>query len=108
MTVPYGAETTGTVTIDGNGPAIVQVRPKSFTAEETGGTAEVRKVDIAVEEKACRVKMLETVEQAAEGPNLEEASIIISGGRGLGKAENFAQLEAWQKSLERQSAPAAP
>ncbi len=99
VTVPYGAETTGTITIDGNGPAIVQIRPKSFAAEEVGGTAEVRAVDVAVDEKTRRVKVLETVEQAAEGPNLEDASIIVSGGRGLGKAENFAMLDALAKEL---------
>ncbi len=99
VTVPYGAETTGVVTVDGGGPAIVQMRPKSFTAEEVGGTAEVRKVNVPVDQKSCRVKVLETVEQASEGPNLEEASIIISGGRGLGKAENFALLESLAKEL---------
>lgn len=99
VTVPYGADSVGTVTIDGDGPAIVQMRPKSFAAEEVGGTAEVRPVNIAIEKARCRVKVLEAVEQAAEGPNLEEASIIISGGRGLGKAENFALLEALAKEL---------
>ncbi len=99
VSVPYGAESIGTVTLDGDGPAIVQVRPKSFTAEAVGGSAEVRKIDIAVDQAACRVKILETVEQSAEGPNLEEASIIVSGGRGLGKAENFAVVEALAKEL---------
>ena len=99
VTVPYGADTIGTVTVDGSGPAIVQMRPKSFTAEEVGGTAEVRTVDIAVDTSACRVKVLETIEQASEGPNLEEASIIVSGGRGLGKAENFSLLESLAKEL---------
>lgn len=97
--VPYGAETTGVVTLDGSGPAVVQMRPKSFTAEEVGGTTDVRKIEIPIDEKTCRVKVLETVEQAAEGPNLEEASIIISGGRGLGKAENFSLLEGLAKEL---------
>ncbi len=99
VTVPYGAETIGTVTLDGDGPAIVQMRPKSFAAEAVGGTAEVRKIDIPVEQSACRVKILETVEQSAEGPNLEEASIIVSGGRGLGKADNFSVVEALAKEL---------
>ncbi len=99
VTVPYGAETIGTVTLDGDGPAIVQMRPKSFAAEAVGGSAEVRKIDIPVESSACRVKILETVEQSAEGPNLEEAAIIVSGGRGLGKADNFAVVEALAKEL---------
>ncbi len=99
VTVPYGADTIGTVTLDGDGPAIVQMRPKSFAAEAVGGSAEVRKIDIPVDLAACRVKVLETVEQTAEGPNLEEASIIVSGGRGLGKADNFSVVEALAKEL---------
>ncbi len=99
VTVPYGADTIGTITLDGDGPAIVQMRPKSFSAEEVGGTAEVRAVDIPVDQATCRVRVLEAVEQAAQGPNLEEASIIISGGRGLGKAENFALLESLAREL---------
>ncbi|HEX3724143.1 MAG TPA: electron transfer flavoprotein subunit alpha/FixB family protein [Nitrolancea sp.] len=99
VTVPYGAETIGTITIDGSGPAIIQVRPKSFTSEAVGGSAEIRPVSIAVDSSACRVQVLENVVQESEGPNLEEASIIISGGRGLGKAENFALLDALAKQL---------
>lgn len=99
VTVPYGAETVASVTVEGGGPAIIQMRPKSFTAEAVGGSAEVRAVSTPVESATCRVKVLETVEQSAEGPNLEEASIIVSGGRGLGKAENFALLEALAHQL---------
>lgn len=99
VTVPYGADTVGTVTLDGGGTAIIQMRPKSFTAEEVGGSAEIRKVDVSVDRSACRVKVLETVEQASEGPDLEEASIIVSGGRGLGKADNFSLVEALAKEL---------
>ena len=99
VTVPYGADTIGSVTIDGSGPAIVQIRPKSFTAEAVGGSAEIRPVTFGVEASACRVRVLENVEQASEGPNLEEASIIVSGGRGLGKAENFSLIDALAKQL---------
>jgi electron transfer flavoprotein alpha subunit len=99
VTVPYGADTVGSVTVDGSGPVIIQMRPKSFTAEVVGGTAEIRPVTLPVKANACRVRVLENVEQASEGPNLEEASIIVSGGRGLGKAENFALIEALAKQL---------
>jgi electron transfer flavoprotein alpha subunit len=75
------------------------MRPKSFTAEVVGGSAEIRPVTLPVKANACRVRVLENVEQASEGPNLEEASIIVSGGRGLGKAENFALIEALAKQL---------
>ncbi len=99
VTVPYGAETIGTLTIDGPGPHLIQLRPKAFAAEEVGGEAEVRPVAIPVDPLACRVKVLETVTQASEGPNLEEAGIIVSGGRGMGKAENFSLLDALAAKL---------
>ncbi len=94
VTVPYGAETVGTVTIDGPGPHLIQLRPKAFAAEEVGGQAEIRPVTVPVDPATCRVRVLESVVQASDGPNLEEAAIIISGGRGLGKKENFALLDA--------------
>ena len=99
VTVPYGAETVGTVTIDGPGPHLVQLRPKAFAAEQVGGVAEVRPVTIPVAPASCRMRVVERVTQAATGPNLEEAGVIVSGGRGLGKAENFALLDALAAEL---------
>lgn len=99
VTAPWGAETTGTVTLDGSGPHLVQLRPKSFAAEEVGGTAEVRAVGIAIDETTLRTRVIESVEQASEGPNLEDAGIIVSGGRGLGKPENYSMVEDLAKAL---------
>ena len=88
ITTPYGADTTGTVTLS-SGPHLVQIRPKSFAAEATGGTAEIRQVTTAIDERTLRVKVMEQVEQASDGPNLDDAAIIVSGGRGLGQPENY-------------------
>ncbi|MEX2315283.1 MAG: electron transfer flavoprotein subunit alpha/FixB family protein, partial [Thermomicrobiales bacterium] len=99
VTAPWGAETTGTVTLDGDGPRLVQLRPKSFAAEEVGGQAEVRPVGIAIDEATLRTRVIESVEQASEGPNLEDAGIIVSGGRGLGKPENYSMVEDLAKAL---------
>lgn len=101
VTAPYGAETTATLTIEGPAPHVVQLRPKAYTAEPVGGQAEIRPVDVPIDQTACRVKLVETTRQAAEGvgPNLEEASIIVSGGRGLGKPENFSLIEGLAQEL---------
>jgi electron transfer flavoprotein alpha subunit len=93
ITVPYGAETIGTVTLDNEGPHLVQIRPKAFAMEEVGGAAEVRDVAASIDDAHCRVRLLETVEEVSEGPNLEEAEIIVSGGRGLGTADNYVIIE---------------
>ncbi|HAX25117.1 MAG TPA: electron transfer flavoprotein subunit alpha/FixB family protein [Thermomicrobiales bacterium] len=99
VTVPWGAETTGTVTLRNSQPHLVQIRPKAFAAEEVGGQADVRPVGIAIEERTLRTKVIETVVEASEGPNLEDASIIVSGGRGLGQPENYALVEDLAKTL---------
>jgi len=99
VTAPWGAETTGTVTLDGPGPHLVQLRPKSFAAEEVGGTPEIRSVSIAIDDATLRTRVLESVAQASEGPNLEDAGIIVSGGRGLGKPENYTLIEDLARTL---------
>lgn len=98
-TVPYGGETTGKVTLDGSGPHLVQIRPKSYVAEQVGGTAEVRTVDVAVDPATLRVKIAESEVLTADGPNLEDATIIVSGGRGLGQPDNYVLVEELAKEL---------
>ena len=97
--VPWGAENTGTVTLNGSKPALVQVRPKAFAAEEVRGQAEIRPIDLPIDEGTLRTRVLETVEEASEGPNLEDAGIIVSGGRGLGQPENYKFVESLAKQL---------
>jgi electron transfer flavoprotein alpha subunit len=99
VTVPWGAETTGTVTLRNSTPALVQFRPKAFAAEETGGEAEIRPVGVSIDERTLRTKVVASVEEASEGPNLEDAAIIVSGGRGLGQPENYVLVENLAKSL---------
>ena len=93
VTAPYGAETIGTVTLGNDGPHIVQIRPKAFPVEPVGGSAEVRAVSPEIDDARCRVRLLETVEEVSEGPNLEEAEVIVSGGRGLGTSDNYVIIE---------------
>jgi electron transfer flavoprotein alpha subunit len=99
VTVPWGADSNSTVTVAGGGPALVQIRPKAFAAEEVGGQAEVCPVNVAIDEKTLRTRVIETVEEQSSGPNLEDAGIIVSGGRGLGQAENYKLVEGLAKAL---------
>jgi electron transfer flavoprotein alpha subunit len=99
VSVPWGGELTGTVTLDGPGPYLVQLRPKAYAAEEVGGTAEVRPVNVPIDEGTLRTKVLESVVEASEGPNLEDAGIIVSGGRGLGVPDNYRLVEELAKEL---------
>jgi electron transfer flavoprotein alpha subunit len=77
----------------GGAPHLVVVRPKSFTAEESGGGApEV--TDVALPDAGRSAgTVTERVIEAAEGPQLEEAAVIVAGGRGIGSPEGFDLIE---------------
>jgi electron transfer flavoprotein alpha subunit len=74
-------------------PAIVLVRPKSFEASESGGTAEIKEVAAEVGPDSKRSHITERVVEASEKVKLEDAKVVISGGRGMGGPDNFPLLE---------------
>jgi electron transfer flavoprotein alpha subunit len=80
------------VDLSGPDPKLVLVRPKSFPAEPTGGTASVVPVEPVVPDGPTAT-IVERHEEAASGPKLEEANVVIAGGRGLGGPEPFALLD---------------
>jgi electron transfer flavoprotein alpha subunit len=99
VTVPWGGNNVVTVTHP-QGAGIVLTRPKAFAVENyEGRTAEVETLNVAVSAEAQTIKILESVEVASEGPALEDASVIVSGGRGLGKAENYRLVEELAAAL---------
>src|ERR1700693_4887793 len=65
-------------------PAIVLMRPKSFEASEVGGTAEVKELAISIDAGSKRAHVVERVVEASEKVKLEDAKVVISGGRRLG------------------------
>jgi electron transfer flavoprotein alpha subunit len=81
-------------------PQIVCVKPNAFVAEEApGGLAEVT-VPVSVSAGAKRARIVERVQQEAGGrPAVEEATIIVSGGRGLGGPEHFRVVEELADAL---------
>jgi electron transfer flavoprotein alpha subunit len=100
VTVPWGGETVVTATHPQQGTGIVLARPKAFTVERyEGRTAEIENLQVTVSAAAQTIKVLETVEVASEGPALEDANVIVSGGRGLGKAENYRYVEELAAAL---------
>jgi electron transfer flavoprotein alpha subunit len=76
-----------------DGPALIAIRPKSFAAEASGGgPAEVVNVGAVDAGRAGEAKVLERHVEEQQGPKLEEATVVVSGGRGIGAAENYAPL----------------
>ena len=74
-------------------PRIILVRPKSFEPSPAGGEANVVDVQVDIPDELKKAKRVERHEQAAEGPKLEEAPVVISGGRGLQEPDNFKYLD---------------
>jgi len=80
-------------------PAIILVRPKSFEASETGGTAQINEVDASIGADSKRARITERVVEASEKVKLEDAKVVVSGGRGMGGPDNFPLLEALATAL---------
>ena len=75
-------------------PQIVCVKPNAFVAEDVPGDLAEVTVPVSVSEGAKRARIVERVQQESGGrPAVEEAAIIVSGGRGLGGPEHFRVVE---------------
>jgi electron transfer flavoprotein alpha subunit len=100
VTVPWGGENIVTATHPQQGAGIVLTRPKAFAIEHfEGRTAEIETLNAAIKPESQLIKIIERVEVESEGPSLEDASVIVSGGRGLGKAENYHFVEELAAAL---------
>jgi electron transfer flavoprotein alpha subunit len=77
------------------GPALVLIRPKAVTAEPAGAASapEVQTLTDSVDTSKPAARVLRRETEKASGPKLEDAAIIVSGGRGLGAPENFKMLD---------------
>lgn len=74
--------------------SLVSIRPNAFGTEEKAGAGTVEPLDLtAVTIEPARVRVREFIPAAGERPDLGEATVIISGGRGLQGPENWALLE---------------
>ena len=89
----FGGTRVVDVALEGPAPRLVLVRPKSFAPEPNGGTAEVVSVDTPVPDELTTARRIERHEETAAGPRLEDAKVVIAGGRGLQDPSNFKLLD---------------
>jgi len=82
-------------------PQIATVRAKAMSPLErdTSRQGEIITIEAGLDPSAIRTKVLETVTEKVEGIKLEDAAAIVSGGRGIGGADGFKQLEELAKIL---------
>ena len=78
---------------------IVIGRLNAFEAKESGGTASVEDVDVEFSPWSTQATMVTRGEQRGADVNIEDADVLIAGGRGLGNAEGFEALEALAGAL---------
>jgi electron transfer flavoprotein alpha subunit len=80
-------------------PGIIIGRLNAFDANESGGTAEVVDVDVELSEWSTKARMRQRGEQRGADVNIEDAEILVGGGRGLGEAGNFKLAEELADAL---------
>jgi electron transfer flavoprotein alpha subunit len=80
-------------------PRIALFRAGALDPVESGGDAKVEKVEPQLSDFSLAAEMLEQAHAESEGPSIEDADIIVAGGRGLGAPENFSVVEDLAKAL---------
>ena len=91
----FGGNLMATILCPDHRPQMSTVRPGVFKkgTPDEGRTGEIVAEDVHIDPAQIRVSLVERVKEVAEAVNLEEAKVIVTGGRGMGSQENFALVE---------------
>ncbi len=93
QTAIFGGAQIVDVALQGNEPKLILIRPKSYEASPSGGTANVVPVEVSIGDDLKKAKRIERHEEESIGPKLEDAPVVVSGGRGLQDPSNFKLLD---------------
>jgi electron transfer flavoprotein alpha subunit len=80
-------------------PRLALVRAGSFEPVASGEDAELRDAAVELQDFSTEATMLEQAHAESEGPSIEDADVIVAGGRGLGGPEGFALVEDLAREL---------
>ncbi len=102
VTTPvFGGNVLVTTTFTGSSPYLANFRPKSFAVEASGGAApEVVAAPVPDLGAAGAATIVAEHVEESHGPKLDEANIVVSGGRGLGEASKYEMIEQLAKLLK--------
>jgi len=106
----YGGNLMATVVCPSSRPQMATVRSRTFkkVRADHSRRGEVVRVDISSNRVTSRTKVLQVVEDLSEQVKMEEADIIVCGGRGLASAENFGLVAELAKTLGAALASSRP
>ncbi len=80
-------------------PRLALFRAGAFDPTASAAAGSVEKLEVAFEEHSLAAEMLEQAHEESSGPSIEDADVIVAGGRGLGEPEKFALVEELAKAL---------
>jgi electron transfer flavoprotein alpha subunit len=80
-------------------PRLALFRSGSFDPSESGGSAEIEDVPVSLEDFSTTARVVDQAHEVSSGPSIEDAEIIVGGGRGLGGPENFTLVEELARAL---------
>ena len=97
----YGGSALARVTFPEADPQVVVVRGKVYEPlqPDASRSGEVVEIDAGLDESVIKARLVETVKRESEGVRLEDAPVVVGGGRGLGGPEPFEMLEELAKLL---------
>ena len=80
-------------------PRIGLVRSGALDPAESGGSTDVDSFDVSFSDFSTLATLVEQTQEESSGPSIEEADVIVAGGRGLGSPEAFSLLEELAAAL---------
>ena len=80
-------------------PRLGLVRSGTFDPVESGGAADVREVTVTFQDFSTQARLVDHLQEESSGPSIEDADVIVAGGRGLGGPEGFSICEELASAL---------
>jgi electron transfer flavoprotein alpha subunit len=91
----YGGNAHATMVSKSARPQMATVRPKTMPPAERNDSRQGKVIPVEgkIDPSALKVKVVDRIKEEVEGIKLEDAEVVVSGGRGMGNAQNFAMVK---------------